>query len=124
MSNSREEAIGIRGKVDSFDSGFHIQQRTNERGILMTESVVFLTCPSARFDVIKTADVFSPFRFPANLDEFGVLNHHRMHDSEKRFIRGENAESSGQSITFVISEIKGQGYPVTFLDKYAQKEFQ
>jgi hypothetical protein len=125
MSNSREEAIGIRGKVNTFDSGFQVQHRTNERGVLMTESVVFLTCPRTRFDIIKTADVFSPFRFLANLDEFGVLNHHRMHDPKKRFIRGKNSESSRQSITFASSAIsKGMKNLATILDKYARKEFQ
>lgn len=125
MSNSREEAIGIRRKVDPFDSGLQVQHRTNERGILVTESIVFLTCPRTRFDIIKTANVFSPFRFLANLDEFGVLNHHRMDNPEKRFIRGENAVSSSQSITLPWSAIsKDVTYLATILGKYAQREFQ
>jgi len=55
----------------------------------VTESVVFLTSPGTCFDVIETTDFLSPFGFPANFDEFGVLDHHCMHNPQEGFVRWE-----------------------------------
>ena len=35
----------------------------------MAEAIVFLTCPGARLDVIKTTDFFPPFYFGAHFDK-------------------------------------------------------
>jgi hypothetical protein len=86
MSNRGQEAICIRRKIHSFNSGFQVKHSSDKRWVLMTESVVFLTCPCACFDVIETSDVFSPFAFCTHFDEFGVLDHHSMYNSEESLI--------------------------------------
>jgi len=80
MGNSREETIRVGGEINPFDGRLQIQHCPNEGGILVTEPVMLLTGPSARLDVIETADVLSPFCFLTNLDEFRVLNHHCMYN--------------------------------------------
>lgn len=65
----------------------------------MTESVMFLARPGTGFDIIETSHIFSPGGLVTDFDEFRVLNHHGMNDSQKRFIRWENPSTSSQSIT-------------------------
>ena len=65
----------------------------------MTESVMFLTCPSTGFDIIETSHISSPFSFGTDFDEFGVLHHHCMYNSKERFIRWENSSSTSHCIT-------------------------
>src|SRR5271165_818842 len=99
MSDCGKKTIRIRRKIYSFDSRFQIQNRTDKRGILMTEPVMFLTSPSTGFDVIKTSHILSPLAFCTNFNKFGVLHHHRVNNSKESLIRGKNSSSSGQSVT-------------------------
>ena len=99
MSDGGEETVCIGREIDAFDAGFQVEHCADEGGVLMTESVMFLTCPGTGFDIVERSHVFSPGTFVTDFDKLGVLNHHRMHDSQERFIRRENPRTSGQSIT-------------------------
>jgi len=53
MCDSGEETICIWREINSFDSFLQIENSANEGWILMTEAIVFLTCPGTGFDVIE-----------------------------------------------------------------------
>jgi hypothetical protein len=99
MSDGGEETICIGREINSFDTGFQVENGADERGVLMTEPVMFLTCPGTSFDVIETSDILSPGTLMTDFDELRVLNHHGMHDSQKCLVGGENSSSSCQCIT-------------------------
>jgi len=86
VSNGREETIGIGREIDAFNARFQVENSADERGVLMTESVMFLTRPGTCFDIIETSHIFSPRGFMTDFDEFRVLNHHCMYDSQKGFV--------------------------------------
>src|SRR5271163_371353 len=99
MCNCRQETICIGRKIDSFDALLEIEDCPDESGILMTESIVFLTSPSRCFDIVERSNIFAPFTFMCHLDEFRILHHHSMYNSKESLVRWENARSTSQRVS-------------------------
>jgi hypothetical protein len=117
MSDCGEKTIRIGREINTFNTLLQIQDSANESGILMTETIMFLPRPSARLDIIQTANIFTPGSLITHLDEFGILNHHGMNDSKERFIRRKDASPSCQSVSFHQFRFRG-GYLGAFPDRY------
>jgi hypothetical protein len=66
---------------------------------------VFLSGPSAGFDVVDTGNVRSPACLAGNLVEFAVLDHHRVYDSKKALITWEDSRTPGKCVTYFIIRI-------------------
>lgn len=58
--NGGEERIGIGRQVDSSCTRLQLQDRADERRVLMRESIVLLSGPRAGFDIVDAGDVVMP----------------------------------------------------------------
>lgn len=98
MRHSREEAIRIGRQVDSRELRLQVQHRTNERRILVTETVMLLPRPRRGLDVVETPDRLPPFGLTGHLDELAVLDHHGLDDTQEGFVGGEEARATGEGV--------------------------
>lgn len=99
MRQSGEKGVSIPGQIDPRCRRLQVQDRTDERGILMGKAVVFLSRPGAGLDIINAADIFTPVGLSGHLVEFAVLDYHGMDYTEKTLVRREEACPSGQGVT-------------------------
>lgn len=65
MSKGGKEGVGIWRQVNTCGARFEVQNGANEGRILVRESIMFLTRPSASFEVVDAANVFSPGGLPS-----------------------------------------------------------
>ena len=65
MGKGGKEGVGIRRQVNTCGARFEVQNGANEGRILVRESIMFLTCPSASFEVVDAANVLSPGSLPS-----------------------------------------------------------
>ena len=88
MRNGTQKAIRIWRQIHPRELWLQIQNGTYEARILMGESVVLLTCPSGRLDIIDGTkrEILSPTRFASHFDELGVLDHHGVDDPQECFV--------------------------------------
>jgi hypothetical protein len=100
MRHGREKTICVRGKIHPFNPRLQIEDRSDEGRVLVTEAIMFLTCPCTCFDIIETSYVLAPGYLLAHFDEFGVLHHHGMHNTQEGFVGGENASAASQCVTY------------------------
>lgn len=92
-------AYGIGRKVDPCSVGLQVEHRSDERWVLVGESVVLLSCPCARLYVVGAGDGCPPIRLFRHLVELAVLNHHGVDDAEEAFITRKYRRSSSQSVS-------------------------
>jgi hypothetical protein len=59
---------------------------------------MFLTSPGACLDVIERSGVSAPRDLARDLDELGILHHHRMHNPQKRLVAGKHSVSASQCV--------------------------
>jgi hypothetical protein len=98
MRHSRQEAIRIRGEVYPCELRLQVQDRTNERRVLVGKAIVFLPCPCRRFNVVERAAGLAPRSLGGHFREFGVLDHHSMNDAEESLVAGKEASSSSECV--------------------------
>src|SRR5438105_2741694 len=98
MRHGRQEAIRVRRQIYPCESRLQVQNRTNERRVLVGEAIVLLPRPCGSFNVIERAAGLTPRSLGGHLRKFGVLDHHSMDDAKEGFVAGEKAGSSGKGV--------------------------
>lgn len=102
---------GIGGKVDACCVRLQVENRSNERWVLMGETIVLLSRPGASLDVVDTRDICPPVRLSCHFVEFAILNHHGMYDAKEAFVTREYSCSSCQSISWTfVSDATFESY--------------
>ena len=71
-----------------------------EAGVLVREPVVILLPDVRGEQIIQRRDFSTPRQFRRDLQPFGVLAEHRVHDADERLIAVEQPVPTGQQITF------------------------
>jgi len=114
VCNGGEEAVRIRWKVDllnvsSYNGVFEgsacprclclqVEDCADEARVLVRKAIVFLPCPSAGLDVVNRGKVPTPLDIASDLDKLGILDHHGVHNAEKRLVAGEDGGTASQSV--------------------------
>ena len=112
-----QERVCIWREIHSGCVRLELQYRSDERRVLVGESIMLLTCPRAGFNVVETADRTVPLgltslvkrlmsermghnfgRMTHHLDKLGILYHHGMNDAKEAFIRREDSHATSQSV--------------------------
>ena len=60
MSHRAEEAVGIRRQVDTRKLGLEIEDSADEGWVLVRETVMLLTGPGRRLNIIERTDWLTP----------------------------------------------------------------
>ena len=98
VSQRAQEAIRIWREVDTSGVGLEVKNGANERRILVREPVVFLTSPGGGLEVVERSVRGPEVGLLGHLDELGVLDHHRLCDTDEGFVRREERSPSGEGI--------------------------
>ena len=99
MVGDPEQCIGIGRKIDADDIGLLVDDEIDEAGILMAEAVMVLPPDMRRQQIVERGDRASPGQATRNLQPFGMLVEHRIHDVNKGLIAGEEAVPAGEQIS-------------------------
>ena len=65
----------------------------------MRKSIMFLSSPRTRLQVINRRNLLSPSGLDGHLIKLRILHHHRMHNTQERLITWENGRSASKSIS-------------------------
>jgi hypothetical protein len=96
--DSAEEAVGVRRQVYTRGLSLEVQDGSDERGVLVRETVVFLASPGAGLDVVDGAEVASPFGLASDLVELGVLHHHGVDDAKEGFVTRKECGAASKCV--------------------------
>ena len=62
VGHRRQEAVGVGWEVDTSRLRLEVENGTNEGGVLVRETIVLLTCPCRRLNIVQGANVLAPCR--------------------------------------------------------------
>ena len=96
----RQEAVGVRRKINSYDVRLLVDHMIEEAGVLMGEAIMVLLPDMRRQEVVQGRDLAPPRQFERDLQPFRVLAEHRVDDADERLIAVEEAMSARQQIAF------------------------
>lgn len=99
MIHGREQAVSVRGKVDTHNLWTLVGHYIEEAWVLVRESVMILAPYSCCKKNVEGRYFGPPVDFKALLQPFTVLVDHRVDDVNEGLIRVEQTVSAGQHIT-------------------------
>ena len=100
MIKHGEQTVRIRRQINAHDVGLLVDDVIKETGVLMREPVVILLPDVRGEQIIQRRDFSPPGQFRRDLQPFGVLAEHRVHDADERLVAVEQSVPPGQQITF------------------------
>jgi hypothetical protein len=99
VSDRAQEAVGIWRKVDTSGVGLEVKNGSDERRVLMRETVMFLTSPGGGLEVVEGGIGGTEVGLLGHLDELGILDHHRLCDTDEGLVRREQGGASCHRVT-------------------------
>ena len=100
MVGDPEQRVGVRWKVDADDVGLLVGDEVDEAGILVAEAVVVLPPDMRGQEIVQRGDRAPPGQAARNLQPFGMLVEHGIHDVDEGLVAGEQAVPAGEQISF------------------------
>ena len=94
----RQQAVGIRRKVNTHDLGLLVHDVVDETGILVREAVVILAPDMRGQQVVKRGDLPPPRQVRRDLQPLGVLVEHRIDDVDERLVAVEEPMPPGEQV--------------------------
>ena len=94
----RQQAVGIRRKINPHDLGFLVDDVVDEAGILVGEAVVILAPDMGGQQVVQRGDLAPPRQVRGDLQPLGVLVEHRIDDVDERLVAVEQPVPTGEQI--------------------------
>ena len=98
MGDRAQEAIRVWREVDTSGISLEVKNGADERRILVREPVVLLTGPGGGLEVVERSVQRSKVGLFGHLDEFGVLDHHRLCDADEGLVRWEQGCASSHRV--------------------------
>ena len=99
VSDRAQEAVGIWRKIDTGGVGLEVKDGSDERRILMRETVMLLTSPGGGLEVVDGSVGGTEVGLLGHLNELGILDHHRLRDPDEGLIRWEQSGASCHCVT-------------------------
>ena len=96
----REQAVGIRRKVDPDDLGLLVDHMVDEAGVLVGEAVVVLPPDVRGQQDVQRGDRPPPGDMPGDLEPLGVLVEHRVDDVDEGLVAVEQPVTAGEQVAF------------------------
>ena len=96
----RQQAVGIRRKVNAHDLGLLVHDVVDETGILVREAVVILAPDMRGQQVVQRGDLSPPRQVRGDFQPFGVLVEHRIDDVDERLVAIEQSVPPGEQVAF------------------------
>jgi hypothetical protein len=93
------KTYSIRREIDTRRGGLQVEDRSDERWVLVREAIVLLPSPRTGLDIVDAGYIGSPGGLSGHLVELAILNHHRVDDAQETLITWEDAGSTSQCIT-------------------------
>ncbi len=98
MVGDGEEGVGIGREINADDFGFFVDHVVNETGVLVAEAVVVLAPDERTEQVIQRGNGPPPGNMARDLEPFGVLIEHRIHNVDEGLVAGEESVPAGQQV--------------------------
>ena len=96
--NAAEQAVGIGRQVQPHHIGGLVGNMVQKAGVLMGKAIVVLGPDGGSQNDVEGGDVLAPGDIPAELEPFGVLGNHGVHDADKGLIAVEESMAAGEQI--------------------------
>ncbi len=100
MIHGRQQAVGVRRKINADDVCFLVRDVIHEARILMRKAVVILLPDRRAHDEIERCNLLAPRKLIADLQPFCVLRRHRIDDAGEGFIGCEETMTAGKKVAF------------------------
>src|SRR5690606_40510063 len=94
-----EQGVGIRRKIEADGVGLLVGDEVGEARILVAEAVVVLAPDMRGQKIVERRDRLAPRQLGGDLEPFGMLIDHRIHDVDEGLVTGEQAMPPGQQVT-------------------------
>ena len=94
----RQQAVGIRRKVNAHHLGLLVHDVVDETGILVGEAVVILPPDMRGQQVVQRGDLPPPRQARRDLQPLGVLVEHRIDDVDERLVAIEESMPPGEQV--------------------------
>src|SRR6185312_9718169 len=100
MVHDRQEAVGVRRKINADDLRFFVDDVVDKTRILMCESIVVLSPDMGGKQDIEGGEFPAPRKSSRDFQPFGMLVEHRVDDMYKSFVAIEETVSAGKQVAF------------------------
>jgi len=93
-----QERIGVRRQINADNVPLLVRDKIDEARVLVRESVVILSPYVGCQQVVQRGDGPAPGNLSADLQPFGVLIEHRIHNVDKGLVAGEKTVAASEKI--------------------------